>query len=151
MSTEEVKAVTELVKETSNATTEAAQAATATVSSISDGLDKYFDAAAEIISKYGGDVAELGLNVLRIDAVSVLIGPIVFLSVLLYGVPTVLQFCKNIYKWQTDEPHNPYSLLYVIPCGYVVVLAHVAGQALNVWAWVGLFYPEVYAVHKFLL
>ena len=24
-------------------------------------------------------------------------------------------------------------------------------QMLNIWAWVGIFYPELYAVHKFIL
>jgi len=114
-----------------------------------DKMEGYFGAAQKIIEQYGGDVAALGLNVLRIEAISELIPYLIYtiLSVLFYK--GALSLSKKIEEDNWDGDTVMFVFLgYITSCCLAVVA--VIG-IFNLWAWVGMFWPELYAVHKFLL
>lgn len=109
-------------------------------------MEQYFDAAKTVIEQYGGDVADLALMALRVEAISEFL-PVVML------VPLGIVFYKiGKSVWQTaDEDFDRFmigNILYVV--GGVFALFALT-TLLNIWAWAGIFYPELYAVHKFIL
>ncbi len=162
-----------------------------------DKMEQFFDAAQKVLAQYGGDVAELGLNVLRIEAASELILPLVFvvaaivvalnlrrmrsincevLSILNKDYGARYSWDKDILKAHNLDPHACFSGLTQeqkdkvmataspapffadsnLPQAITGVATLVVGLfslslLINLWAWVGIFYPELYAVHKFLL
>ena len=118
---------------------------------ISDKLVQYMDSAERVIQQYGGDAAELGLNVLRIEAgynlILALSGAILALF--------IIKFCWTSTKrfgFDEDFPNHPVIMLKFIGTFAGVMVGVINGAALlNIWYWVGLFWPEAYAVHKFLM
>lgn len=116
-------------------------------------LDQYFQAATEVITKYGDEAVSMGLLVLRIEAAEGLIGGLV-------GLLVVYLFTKKWFFLSFFEKARkaPYSeeFLYRL-AGIASALAFIIGvclslfKLLNIWNWIGLFWPEVYAVHKYLL
>lgn len=128
-------------------------------------LESYFGAAQEVITKYGGDAIELGLLVLRLDA-----GQWIFLGLLLLIISLYLRkYAKGLYltavevrdeynkdREQGYSKHDisdsptffPFVLLTITS---VVLTVGACINLFNLWNWVGVFYPEAYAVHKFLL
>jgi len=163
-----------------------------------DKMEQFFDAAQKVLAQYGGDAVDLGLNVLRIDAVSQLFLPLITIIICavvlikLSGATTVSgQYIKSLlikgYDHRTGAQDN--ILLYCgfskediwdkfgdtrqkeiedmiytipffsdanIPRVILFVLTSLAStfavvELSNIWAWTGIFYPELYAVHKFLL
>lgn len=165
-----------------------------------DKMEQYFEAAKGVIDQYGGDVAELGLMALRVDALSVIL-PSLIVTVLsgVIGIKTyrimmagaaknaktalrtacakgyssrnpfedhlmVKYFgsSSNISKGErTEEDLNKLDLtfewtLYTVPMSLVAGISCLVGlinliDMINIWAWAGIFYPELYAVHKFIL
>lgn len=112
-----------------------------------DKMDQYMSAAQEIISKYGGDAVNLGLSVLQIEAAGYLfIG--FCLLILIY--PTIRLF-KFLAKKELE--HAPDAGASIIFGSIAVILLSVfsAVNLLNIWNWVGVFWPQAYAIHKFLL
>ena len=163
-----------------------------------DKMEKYFDAAKTIIEQYGGDVAELGLMALRIEAgKSILISTVVFLAFLylankFYRLSTkqtdmncleaLDSFSYDFEKRELIEkvtgvvvdyqvridsdtkeklrnikyiPSSEWSELRITLTIAAIVSSVVSSIAflklINIWLWVGIFYPELYAVHKFIL
>lgn len=113
-----------------------------------DKIEGYFGKVQEVVEKYGGDVANLGLNVLRIDAASHLISPLILFLVLLCFVKYVLRYIRHIHSLGYE---NPWVFLQAFPIGYGISLSFQISELANIWSWVGIFYPELYAVYKFLL
>jgi len=163
-----------------------------------DKMEKYFDAAKTVIDQYGGDVAELGLMALRMEAGGVLIKSLVVFCLFVYMANKAYRMSihvDNISCWEAmiktkydfekrdiveyatgiridydmnitkdmedalkkeryikdiewDEKRITYTIASA-SFGLVSVLA--AMKLLNIWLWVGLFYPQLYAVHKFIL
>jgi hypothetical protein len=120
-----------------------------------DRMEGYFTAAQGVIEKYGGDVAALGLNALRIDAISEVLPPlllIIVFSILIFKVflPTAIR------KWNEGDMDDAADffpwLTYAAPTISLSVCTLVNLTYLfNIWAWAGVFYPELWAIHKFIL
>mgnify|MGYP000247428932 CR=1 FL=1 len=122
-------------------------------------FDEFLAAAQNIISQYGGDAAELGLNALRIEALSTIAAPFIIL------VLTILYFIflvKKHYKFAADRckpyPHDLHRVdesamgLFYAPLLIITFFTIVNIYCLlDAWSWVGIFYPELYAVHLFLI
>lgn len=112
-----------------------------------DKIEQYFDAAKQIIEQYGGDVAELGLMALRIDAI----------SNLLPGILCII-LARPLYKvWKKLSDYEEsalgdriFSFIFGGIVGFITVLITFLSLA-NIWYWVGIFYPELYAVYKMVL
>jgi hypothetical protein len=112
-----------------------------------DKIEQYFDAAKLVIDQYGGDVADLALAALRIEAASTLATPLLLLLLAYF----LYRVAKRIYGIEKDETGDgQFTLMFGTP---IIAALFVLGvfKLINVWAWVGIFYPELYAVHKFLL
>ncbi len=119
-------------------------------------MEQYFGAAKNVIEQYGGDVAELGLMALRIQAASeIIMAIIMFSSVFLLHklIPDNLWVFAKKYYNDSDYVKNyeiyiPFVIAYIFT-GAMSVIGFVA--LFNIWMWVGIFYPEIYAVHKFIM
>lgn len=115
-----------------------------------DKMEGFFDAAQKVLQQYGGDAVDLGLNVLRIDAFSQLLPGVLALCVLFL----TLKVANPIVKFKQADADNDSiaGIVGVLGCVSLLIAGVVTfANLFNVWAWVGLFYPEIYAVHKFLL
>jgi hypothetical protein len=116
-------------------------------------IDEYMNAAKTVIETYGGDVADLGLLALRVEAGSEIFLPLLLSFGLLFMIPLMIRTGKKI--WEVQKEQSTYEVsavfLYVFHLAWGGFLFGNIFQALNLWAWVGLFYPEAYAVHLFLL
>ena len=142
----------------SEKTTEVGKAAQEVAEVVQDQMSAYFDAAKAIMEQYGGDVVNLGLNVLRIEAASELITPLCFFlisSVTLFigrkihkSIDKEKEKCKEENKHFDDGIYGAPAIFYGVGT-LVGVISTIA--LIDLWAWVGIFYPELYAVHKFLL
>ena len=137
---------------------------------ISDKLVEYMNSAEQVIQQYGGDAAELGLNVLRIEAGYNLIYALLFgtISVIALYYST-WAFKKGLaiqnYQQEQDEVkqeklkqmyRSDLEALYFILGAVGGVVSSIAlvvnfSSLVNIWYWIGLFWPEAYAVHKFLM
>ena len=136
-------------------------------------LQAFFDLAEKVMAQYGGEAVDLGLNVLRIDAFSNMYGELIMLLVIAFTVKPVTAFMK---KWFADctaaatyellEEGVERQRLYHISRTWDLTLRVFFGWAmggiytaialgnivsLNLWAWIGIFYPELYAVNKLVL
>jgi hypothetical protein len=127
---------------------------------VSDKLVQYMDAAEQVITQYGGDAVNLGLNVLRIEAGGhIFIGALLsYLSYIFYRIARVglnatnaqmredNLFLEKVYESDSETPCVIFGTVGT------VVAAIFAGVGLfDIWNWVGIFWPEAYAVHKFLM
>jgi hypothetical protein len=121
-----------------------------------DKMEKYFDAAQEVIDNYGGDAVELGLNALRVDAAAIIIPHLVFIIVALIFLKYLIPLMKTGWRegredgW-SDFPAKCFAGTISVFAATIALLANITDAFNNIWAWVGIFYPELYAVHKFLL
>lgn len=119
-----------------------------------DKFEQYFEAARQVLAQYqdqakelGMQAIDLGLLVLRIEAFSELLFPLVVVIISLAYVKQT----KTLWKWgikATAERTHPGTAVPIVLGVFQFVWFT---QLFNVWAWVGLFYPEVYAIHKLLL
>ena len=129
----------------------APEAVIAVTEVVFDRMEQYFDAAKHVIEQYGGDVAELGLNALRVGALSEILFPVVSTVFLL----VLIKHALPAYRWGAKPENNSNGLGFFIPLflggGHLLLLFLAIKYSLNIWAWVGIFYPELYAVHKFIL
>lgn len=122
---------------------------------LTEKLEQYFNAAKEVLLEYGPDVAEFGLTVLRVEAAAELLPAIMYaiIAFLLvkYADPRKLfARIKDIPKF--DDARFGLGLLGTFSlAGIATSIFLVVFYLLNVWAWVGIFYPEAYAVHYFLM
>lgn len=96
-------------------------------------------------------MAELGLNVLRIDAASELLYPIVWCVLLLIMLKPAVVTAKWSIEKQKGDSSGQWCFILFIHAGLVAFALHIIAELINLWAWVGIFYPELYAVHKFIL
>ena len=132
-------------------TTEATKALVESTGLITDKILQYMTATEELLVTYGGDAADLGLNVLRIEAGYNLI--LALAGMILAGVITWLSYTtpKRL-GLEKDWPDHPVILVKVIgSIGGVIGVITNGANFINIWNWVGLFWPEAYAVHKFIL
>ena len=127
---------------------------TETVEFVFDKLDGYMSAAQSVIDTYGGDAADLGLMALRIEAASDLIIPLIFtgllIAILRYLLPIMIKGWKDEYDGRSNN--EAATVVGTVGCGlagFGLILSTI--EVLDIWAWVGMFYPEAYAVHLFLL
>ena len=116
-----------------------------------DKLEQYFEAAKGVIEQYGGDVAEVGLNVLRIEAISEIFFPLAVILFLFASLPLMIRFGKWINQKAIDDRSEPWEMIYIVHILLGIFFLIQLVSLLNLWAWVGIFYPELYAVHKFIL
>jgi len=110
-------------------------------------MEEYFDAAKQVIETYGGDVADLGLNVLRIEAGAMLVLPLIAMVFLL----SVVKYIKRVNIWGFSADNNCDAPAVIVPLVVDAIVVFTVYKVFSIWAWVGLFYPELYAVHKFIL
>ncbi len=126
-----------------------------------DKLDQYFEAARHVIEQYGGDAVNLGLAALRIEAASELIPAVVTFIAALFLWKKVNPFAQfHIAKTISEEGGRRYrddhDMKFIGAGAISAILILIFGiiflsSVLNIWAWAGLFYPELYAVHQFIL
>jgi len=126
---------------------ETVEVLTPVVTSMGEKMAQYMEAAQNIITQYGGDVAELGLNVLRVEALTQIIPGIVLL-ILAYPYYKIV---SALYLHEVEKTGDGIaSAIFGGALGIGLVIGTLI-SLFNIWAWVGLFYPEMYAVHLFLL
>jgi len=116
-----------------------------------DKMEKYFDAAKTVIDQYGGDVSELALMALRIEALGELLPSIVMTLFFILTYKKFTDIIKDTNKKIKSEPYGIHDLKYIPIVIYGCFGVGVAISLIDIWAWAGLFYPELYAVHKFIL
>lgn len=161
-------------------------------------MEGYFEAAKHVIEQYGGDVAELGLMALRIEAISILVpgilcfigfgiisakmlkkgvnitveatkASIISASQISYTARNPLQdslmseyfgsSCGTGKKSMEDlegmdiKPCYTFTHFIYLSAGLMAGIVSFINiwTILDIWAWAGIVYPEVYAVHKFIL
>lgn len=136
-------------------TTEVGKVVQEVADTVQDQMATYFDAAKAVMEQYGGDVVDLGLNVLRIEAISEL-SIFIMLPVLAYGFYKAGNKIMALHKAELLKEKRYYDgwigVVALLSWGVTASLAVSSVIGLfNIWAWVGMFYPELYAVHKFLL
>lgn len=115
-----------------------------------DKMEQYFTTAAGIVEKYGGDVAELGLMALRLDAASVILSPLTFLLIFIFvNIRISPHIAQRIAAFKDPSDRLPSTIIHkgIIYSGITLCTLEV----MNMWAWAGIFYPELYAVHKFII
>lgn len=117
------------------------------VAPISDKLLQYITATEELLAKYGGDVADLALNVLRIDAAGNLLVGFALLGVLL----TIALNIKKVAALERAATGNSAATVIFGIITLTTTGIFTTAKLFNIWNWVGLFWPEAYAVHKFIL
>lgn len=127
---------------------------TEAVAFVFDKLEGYMSAAKSVIDTYGGDAAELGLLALRVEAASEIVRPLVlfilFAALFFYALKIAMKgFRKEFDDNSTDEAAVGAGTAISVTLGLILVFC--ATDIINIWAWVGIFYPEAYAVHLFLL
>lgn len=161
----------------SEQTTDAGKATAEIVGVFSDKLDTYLAAAQKVFEQYGGDAANLGLNVLRIDAISQMTFGIIAGIILLSFWRSVKRWNNN---WMDITRKARYTYFHSLEdgteekarlesvrefwdldvrafCGHFLFFVYMllglfaVIDLADLWAWTGVFYPELYAVHKFLL
>lgn len=157
-----------------------------------DKMETYFEAVKQVLEQYGGDVTDLSMDVLRVQAVAELLPNLIgfigfaglaylsYKALFKYGKvdvkPLVLRD-KGSHDWDvnqlvlkctgyeyTKEWKESYeatryqwkeSIGLFAPLSVLMLSGLLAGLnfsgLVNIWAWVGLVYPELYAVHLFLL
>lgn len=132
--------------------TETTQQVDPTVQFALDKVDKYFEAVTKVVAEYGDAAVDLGLTALRIDAASQLVAPVlgtIILSIALVVFIKLFKWSKSI---EDKEDRDPWQIVFgmmIVSAGIAVVMS--AACIFDVWAITGIFYPEVYAVHKFLM
>lgn len=126
-----------------------------------DKLEQYFEAARHVIEQYGGDAVNLGLAALRIEAASELIPAVVAFAIALFlwkKLNPFVQFgtAKAITEEEGDRYRNDEEVRFTLVGAVSALVIFICVivffvNILNIWAWAGLFYPELYAVHQFVL
>lgn len=114
-------------------------------------LEQYFDSAKEVLQQYEGDVTAVGLTALRIDAAQQLVTPLLLTIVLLCMLKMMIKFFKVTVAGCEEYPNSAWPFAFFLHVIYVVVFIIAIKHLLNIWAWTGIFYPEVYAVYKLVL
>lgn len=113
-----------------------------------DGVEVLATKVSDVISTYSEPVGELMLMYLRVDAASQLLIPLVFFTVLWWCL-TRLKIISIFEGWIQKDPSGGVVVGIII---ITMVTLGIAGTLLshlfNLWAWIGIFYPEVYAVYK---
>jgi len=116
-----------------------------------DKMEQYFNAAGKVIEQYGGDVAELGLLALRIDAITIVAPSTLWLLLyvtVLFKFSSLCNYISNL----SDEFDKSVVTVFLGGTWFMLgIPTAVENNTFNVWAWAGIFYPELYAVHKFIL
>lgn len=132
--------------------TETTQQVDPTVQFALDKVDKYFEAVTKVVAEYGDDAVDLGLTALRIDAASRLVAPVlrtIIFSIVLIVFIKLFKWSKSIEDKFDREPVQAVFGIIIAGAGIAIVIS--AAHIFDVWAITGIFYPEVYAVHKFLM
>lgn len=127
---------------------------------VSDKLVQYMDAAEKVITQYGGDAVNLGLNVLRIEAAGNLVVGIAWV-LLIWPLFKSVQAGLRTSDGEWRNKSTLVELLHEIDAEVPAVLLGTIGMGVAIyqsltslfyiWNWVGIFWPEAYAVHKFLM
>lgn len=128
-----------------------------------DKLDSYFMAAQEVIEKYGGDAVDLGLMALRVDAISNIL-PLFLLSLVVFIIARYIPFNISEDKYlelkdkgysdrtvKEDKLKEMYFVIKFVKHFLYGTVGLTMVLAFDIFSMVGIFYPEIYAVHKFLL
>lgn len=124
-----------------------------------DKMEQYFEAAKQVLEQYGPDAVDLGLAALRVEAASELVLPLALFVVgcivarksflfLNAEVPTGNDIETR--KRYLDDSPETFSGMLALLLGSLFGLGGLV-FLLDVWAWAGIFYPELYAVHEFIL
>ena len=120
------------------------------------GAEKLAQALQRMVEAYGSDAIDLALNVARIDAFSHLV-PGSVCAVVATALFFFFRFAAK--KWDEDYAsqtghykHSSWDVPTIISALLGTVLSVIAVAFLfNIWAWVGIFYPELWIVKKFFL
>ena len=147
-----------------------AATAAAAAQVVVDKFDQYLQQVSQTIQHYGPDAVQLGLGALQVDAASNLVSPIIAIIMTpILGWVSAKLWCwgsaiQNYSYIEDTAKREQYAKLYrnnVESAGFVgggmlgifAVIIGIYGifNILDVWSWVGIFKPELYAVHKFLI
>lgn len=106
----------------------------------------------DLVSKYGSDAVDLGLNVIRIEGVSqILIGLVLWMFVV-FGVVLFMKMNDFRKHLLSENPKNdnfaPEFAMFVgvaisIGTGFASIFF-----IFNIWNWVAIFAPQLYLAHK---
>lgn len=121
-------------------------------------LDKWADKLGEVISQYGPDAADMALELGRIGAIHVIasgVGNAVVSAGLAYvvfrlGIVVRDENKKDIFKQRDGVLVGGFIGGAIAAVGSVLAGAVAISQISNVYAWVGLFRPEIFLAAKAL-
>lgn len=118
-----------------------------------DLVEKYADTLGDALSQYGPQAADLALAVGRVGAIKDVLTACILLAI---GLPSLFFAVRRILREGAGKGDLlDYNPMVAVPCGALAGLAlffTFKGMAgvLNIYAWAGLFHPEIYLVAKAL-
>lgn len=119
-------------------------------------VNEYLDKMEELVDAHAGDAVDLGLTAMRIEALSTL-SQALFVLLISAGILAVIAKCFiNKPKFAWDESIKEYRPAFVAPMSVAGIvsgafLIAAIADFLNIWHWIGIFNPDLYAVYKFVL
>ena len=117
---------------------------------IYDRLANYLDAFERAVIDVAPHAAEAALLWARIDAASGLVGPLLLLVSLSW---IGIRWGRSMWEWarsQSREDREPGPIVVAtFASGLWSFFAFIcAAMVFNIWRWVGIFYPEMWIIHK---
>ena len=133
-------------------------ASEATVTNAADLADKWGQKLADIVSKHGPDAAELALAVARVGAIKTVVIGIVLVGLSVTGFRVALGLYRSALgivadggdRYRNDEevPRFVGAALLCVVSAFLLVPGFI--QLLDVYAWAGIFRPEIFLAAKAL-
>ena len=124
-----------------------------------DNMDKLTVMLAEVAEKYGPEVVDAGLTVVRVSAGSTLIhaaiGTALIVALFKFGIPLTFKYRASLPESDRDntEFFMPTFLCWVI-AGVGVFGISLGGfgtlKLFNLWTWVALVEPKLWIAHRVL-
>lgn len=117
-------------------------------------LVEYMDGIEKVLVKYAPKAVDLALVVMKIEAATYLaLGAILIIAAMLIFI-----LWKIIDKRMVKSNHYGYKesdgrVAIAVIMFFTVTGLFIGGMInlLNIWYWIGLFNPEIYAIYKFVL
>jgi len=113
------------------------------------------DKLESVVVNYAPQVVDLGLNVIRIEALGN-VALIIILGMLAGLVPFMFYKLYKILSKKFEETKNDdYELgrFFTVLVGitsFIILVWAMLWHIVNIWLWIGLFYPELALAHKLI-
>lgn len=110
-------------------------------------LTEYMKAMEGLVTQYAPDAINLGLNVARIHALQVVLLGVGSLALVVWGARLFEKTLKGVTR---VEDMKSSELSRLVGAVFLLAAPTISGFLMNVWnlwAWVGIIYPEIYLAH----